>query len=384
MGLQFSFIFVLFAATSGLLIPPGLNIYETPTSKTEDKSYLQILSSVRSSGLIVQVVIPKTGTTAFKFSLGPLWQRLFNLDKNMNSSQLAPFPFMAGDCDHVRQDHMATCITGNKIFKCLNGRCHCHPPPNHITFTEIVNGYLAERGISYFTIPRNRVAIVTILRNPIDRVVSEYHHWIRGWCCSWMFSDDMIKNRINMTLSQFISHPDCPANNRQTWMLADLPFLRAADGRMITPSQYQQYFSIFYGAKNYADYLNQDKSLLNSAANFLNNANVVGLTERMSVNIALLLFSVAGVSRRGTFFESTSSGCFKLKVLEEVPLIVRHDRAVKYEEASPIDRELARQRNSLDLTVFKIAEERHQQLLLKNKICTEQSALNVHESKASG
>jgi len=190
-----------------------------------------------------------------------------------------------------------------------------------------------------------------------------------------MFSDDMIRNSKNMTLGQFISHPDCPANNRQTWMLADLPFFLASDGRMVTPSQYQQYFSLFYaGAKNYSDYLNQDSSLLKSAAHFLANANVVGLTDRMSVNIALLLFTVAGVAKRHAFFDLTSSGCFKLKLSEEVPLVVRHDRAVHYEEASPIDREVARQRNSLDLKIFKLAEDQHHQLLLKNKICTDQSA----------
>lgn len=313
------------------------------------------------SGLIFQVVIPKTGTTALKFSSGVVWRDLFMKNR---TNLLSKLPYLAGDCDHPKKDGMERCVT-SKLFPCGKGvrSCRSQHPASHITYSEMRDHFLRERGISIDSFTAGRVTYMVVARDPAERVVSEYYQWKRGWCCSWFFSSDMIRQQGNMTLDDFIAHRDCPAHNRQTWMLADLPPLLTDDGKMILPSQFSLYFSKRYGTSNYVAKLNADESLLTSANVFLSKATVLGLTDHLEDTLSML-FSVTAA--RSELFYKTSHGCWSLKK----PVTMRHDRAIKHALLTENQRRAVMQRNDLDVKLYASAVRKHQALMRQYAVCS--------------
>jgi len=277
---------------------------------------------------MVQVVLPKTGSTTLKNLLGPRWRLL----ERSNASLTGPPPLLAGDCETparkkrgFRRGATNLCVT-DRTAPCSSRAgtrdCRFAAIANHLSYSEAVRGFLGERGIFDLMPPATRrLVIFTVLRPPLARVASEYHNWRRGWCCGWFFSSDLARvGGGNLTLEEFAAHPDCPANNRQAWALADLPLLRkpaqagggaaaaasavgaaealrsdgpAAFGAYYSPSQFPHYFRLRYGGRpDYAAALNRDTGLLASAQDTVaTKAAAVGLTGDMEATLALVLFA---------------------------------------------------------------------------------------------
>jgi hypothetical protein len=334
-------------------------------------------SSPSSPLLIVQTVIPKCGTTAMRLSLRRYWEHLLIDDDDASvqmgaqallgtfsgsntsspprngTSSSQPMPFLAGDCGSPHMDKMKRCIT-NKFFPCLrgrtstarsrpqqnetkrNGRCRYHFPEHHISYSELMTGFLPERGIR-LNADDPRVVYFTIFREPVARVVSEFYQWKRGWCCMWFFSPGLSALRESMNLSAFVQHPECPAHNRMTWMLADLPSQYSSQrngesnsgggggggGAVLRPSDFSKYFSARYGGEErsteqdestdggggggVASVINHDRRLLESALRYIRRPNVVvGLTESLAETLALFLISFP--AGRDAFFTRDSRG----------------------------------------------------------------------------
>jgi hypothetical protein len=376
------------------------------TFRSEDEETPRyIAADVRDAGILFQVVIPKTGSTTLKYTSGLLWNELFRLK---NSSFTESLPFLAGDCGNPLKDHMSKCVS---MIPCVDekqqevGRCHFHNPSNHLSRTEISHGYLLERNIDLIKIPTHLIRFVTMLRQPVDRVASEFYQWKRGWCCGWFYSPELTSLRATIELKDFVQHRDCPANNRQTWMLADLPLLRGESERkfdVVTPSQFSRYFSQRYaGASNYSAALNDDTNLLRSAQHFVAAASMVGLTEAMGLSVAMLLFAVpqardhlferttaeggaegggapaeahGGLSKAGVVVQREER-CWRLKAglgpTGKREVHVRHDRASQYSLSAAVRADVAR-RNVLDEDLYRSAVEAHRKTAATFGLCADQ------------
>jgi hypothetical protein len=276
-------------------------------------SLVDLQNKVSQDGLVMQTVIPKCGTTSMLTAMASTWEYIYG-----NQQDFPAIPYFAGNCKQVLYDKVEKCFSknngfnisppwGDNIFKCAPSRCKYHTIDNHLSLSEIKQGYMVELGIDINLMSISHVYYITILRNPIYRVASEYHHWKSGWCCPWFFSDDITKHRTEsmFSLSDFVQHRDCPANNRQTWMLADLPLFSAPSGRSIVPSQFSNYFSFYYkdkirndtaypssSSKSYSQYLNEDVDMLKSAMSFVTRADAIGITEDLSTSVALFFASM--------------------------------------------------------------------------------------------
>jgi len=140
------------------------------------------------AGLMVQVVVPKTGSTALKYSLAPAWKALFG------GPNVSAVPFLAGDCEAPHNDHHERCVS-QRTFPCvgmpvrrgLGGagavpqrdvgyRCTFHPPSQHLSWAELRRGFLPERGIDLGAL--RPTIIVVVLREPVARVASEFHQCV--------------------------------------------------------------------------------------------------------------------------------------------------------------------------------------------------------------
>jgi hypothetical protein len=389
-----------------------------------DPSHLAALQAMNETGtLIVQVTIPKCGTTALKFILKYAWLKLFH---SSNITIVKSLPYLAGDCESPKSDGMENCVA-HRNFPCLatprnkkgEHSCMFRPASNHLGLSEL-RGFLAERGIDLRSIPRPRLVFLSVFREPTARVASEFFQWKRNWCCGWFFSANMTLNRANMSLLEFVEHEDCPANNRQTWMLADLPMIQRNpenDFSFFSPSEFRDYLKRRYlGAADYVAQLNRDESILRSAENFLGVADVVGITERMEMTLAMTLFSFpAGrenfftyrtprkLSKQSLFSSAAGrnsleegegrgrpnmgeaakarsqvlvEGCWELK--EEGGLAVRHDRRAEY-AVQPNEHEAIRVRNKLDLRFYDKALVAHERLVEKYRLCGEEEEAAAQE-----
>ena len=361
-----------------LMMPPRV-----PLISNEPQA--SMLRSMTTDGfLIVQVVIPKCGTTTLKQGLRPVWDKLF---ASTNQSLAESLPFMAGDCEGGKHDGMQRCIISEyrNNFPCIAKKnfglndiarghgCIYHSASNHLTYSEIKDGFLRERGIYLAAMPRERLVYHTILREPTDRVASEYFHWTRGWCCQWFFSKALTNQRTNITLENFVKHEDCPANNRQAWMLADLPALQrysqqsAENNSYVIPGMFRDYFKRRYGgADDYAAELNRDESVLKSAEVFLSKADVVGLTASMEMTLAMTLFSFS--AGRESFFSQTPTGCWELDRGRGTRLSMGHERASSY-IVQPSERSLMKERNALDTRLYNKGKAAHRRLIQKYGLC---------------
>lgn len=145
----------------------------------------------------------------------------------------AGLPFLAGNCGAPHNDGVERCV-GNRFFACLTSaaaeksstaaaaaadgtsasaklapRCRFHPPEQHLTATEVMWGYMGERGLSFWprvltqqqpliapsslqglAITQPRAVIFTMLRSPASRVISEFHHWQRNWYTNKYVQDE--------------------------------------------------------------------------------------------------------------------------------------------------------------------------------------------------
>lgn len=125
-----------------------------------------------------------------------------------------------------------------------------------------------------------------------------------------------MSKRLNMTITEFVKDPMCLAHNRQTWMLADLPLLPTSRGGLLLPSSFPQYFQHRYvqtssdqkvTSSNDADDLcskiNQDAGLLESALGVLNQAALVGVTDKLDHMIEHFVFKFLPQLPRKLFFD---------------------------------------------------------------------------------
>ena len=160
--------------------------------------------------VLLQVVIPKAGTTTASELLPPLLD-LVNAQKQARDSSW----IMSGKCSSRSHNvDLGLDVKGAGRPWCLH---HDQEYVTHQSWAEALQ-WTKAKGI----VPRaSRVVPFAILRDPVQRLVSEFTYWQRtGWrCCTHFFSTDLQRRRQNMTLRDFVLHPDCPAHNRMTWML---------------------------------------------------------------------------------------------------------------------------------------------------------------------
>ena len=112
------------------------NVGSSPSGSSPSRS------SPSPPALVLQVVIPKTGTTSLRYTLKPFWDLLFanvsdeenaaaakNLANSAGNSTFLSFPpFLAGDCESPKHDGMRRCCS-SKWFPCIQGpSCHYHSP----------------------------------------------------------------------------------------------------------------------------------------------------------------------------------------------------------------------------------------------------------------
>lgn len=202
--------------------------------------------------------------------------------------------------------------------------------------------------------------------------------------------------RESITLLEFVAHPDCPALNRQTWMLADFKHHRSAGG----VSNFQRFFGEYYyqHSANYTARLNQDYAILESAMGYLQRPNVVvGLTEQLHATLALVLFSVLPSASRSLLFTKTrtvsstdgrrmherreaslTDECWRINAiagfkgqLSPKSKFIRHDRKASYRSTSDEEIGIIRQRSALDGQLYVAGVKIHEIDLKKNQLCIE-------------
>ena len=404
------------------------------------------ISPREEPAIILQVVIPKTGTTSWKYSMKPYWDVLFggvseeehvraaqallalnsSASSSLSSSSSPPppptlhggVPFLAGACENPHHDGMRRCCTSQMLFPCDRKRCAFRSPSHHLAFSEIKDGFLPERGLAHFmTMPvyTRTVMFFTILREPVSRVISEFHQWKDGWCCNWFFSADMMALRPSMNLTAFISHRDCPALNRQAWMLAEFHRAGSPSSPLFDahPSNFAAFFGNLYGASNYTAKLNRDRDVLLSALRFIQRPNaVVGLTEDLPATLALVLSALPPELRQQFFTEAlepvgrsghldTEDGssserrvarCWRLRDLkmgairasEKSPEAVRvkWSRKATYRPASKEEKALISERGALDRSLYAEGRNVHHIELQKRRLCSSSSSSSGRQRQA--
>lgn len=371
--------------------------------------------NIIENGLIIQPVIPKTGSTTLRHIMAPIWKYIFSHPEWFTSQ-----PYLAGSCFAPKL--MANCMI-NQNFPCIvpidetrpldridsnqgryELRCSLGFPINHLALSEIKNGFLYERGLNMSFLNQripNKVFYVTVLRHPIKRVASEFYHWKKKWCCDWFFSDDLQQSRLNISLMDFVQHVDCPANNRQTWMLAELPLLPIINKRnnmmkIVGASQFFSYFPAYYNHnKSYTRRLNEDMSLLASSSRFIEQAHAVGITEQMDSTLSLiyasLFLNMHSKQNFHSMFRITNKNCYEmyyqtsddtsqeqnayhlasqLDAIRQARLKVGTARHLSY-TISIEERDAIERHNQLDIALFKVAKRVNSEQLLKYNLCQE-------------
>jgi len=285
--------------------------------------------------LIIQVPIPQTGSTSLMRTLKQIYDHMDASDARSRAAgqDLPDRPWMVGKCGYYQIDHVSHCLVhqnpcqhhewpcptvdpwhdappgapGHVARPVANGsqtralkapKCWYGPVELHLSYSEIVL-YMWERGILRPNPPPllQQPIFFVVLRHPVHRVTSEYHHFMRGWsCCTQFYSKDLNarQHSQNLTLQEYVEHADCPANNRQTWMLAPklLPAIVAGssvlgklkDATPLSPLKFPLFFRSYYGGSpDYVAKLNADEDLLASAKRFLDRCAVVGTTEDLNL-----------------------------------------------------------------------------------------------------
>jgi hypothetical protein len=224
--------------------------------------------------------------------------------------------------------------------------------------------------------PKAKAVPYTIIRSPVDRVISEYKQWKRGWCCAYFFSGELQGARSRITLEEFVRHKDCPANNRQAWMLG------AQGGQ---PSGFPQYFMHHYGNRNdYVDRMNRDQDLLLRAKKTIDQMPAVLMQDDMAMSVVMLVFNFGNFTRREPWFRFRhADACYEPVHPHLQQLMSSGDEGVKHTNVAStlrndkkvaVDgtvREVILERNKLDIALYEYAHEKYLRDLkaMKEKLC---------------
>jgi hypothetical protein len=406
----------------------SIRTLSTASQSASKENHHHLLNEMSHDGLVIQTVIPKCGTSSMVKAMADMWEYIYAHHKE----RFPIIPYYAGKCRQVQYDKNEKCV--GEIFGCpTQKQCDYHVAmiADHLSLSEIKKGYLKERGIDLNTLRINRVYYITIMRHPVNRVASEYHHWRRGWCCAWFFSNELqaAKKWENFTLSDFVRHKDCPANNRQTWMLADLPLYDTTGNENLSsgatkkksstdkfevfthpplqPSYFHKYFRHHYdkvgklnyslqASVSYGELLNNDISMLQSAKLFVEKADAIGITEDLQTTVALFFASMFASSSSSRVIPIGSnnmkidlsqdsdflrlfkrrdggSDCydmFKKKDGKQIsPAALKHSR---HDESYEITREeelLIEKHNKNDMILYELAARIHYQQVEKYQLC---------------
>jgi hypothetical protein len=232
-----------------------------------------------------------------------------------------------------------------------------------------------------------------VIRDPVERVPSEYDHLSRGWCCPYFFEGGEIakfmfggKLRAKYAHDKFLwylRHPDCPANNRQSWTLADFGG-SMAEGFAV-PSSFVLFWRPWYGyAANYTLRMNNDDRMLALGIQFVDTAVAALVNEELCFGSALLLYRFEGTRNFVTKACDRGGGCcqpnvqgFKLRVLEllEIDCTIRTQsrkaNSAGNSRSSKFSDEI-RMRNRLDDLLYRYTLSRyHAQVSeMRTEVCT--------------
>lgn len=145
--------------------------------------------------------------------------------------------------------HLVNDLSRGGLFSCdckLDSNCRClRPGIKQLTANQVIDTWLISRlstgwvcglhpswtEIMQCLTGAHKFYLLTLIRNPVHRLVSEYKHAMRG--ATWKASKKFCSNNeshschldsyaSNKTIEDFIDCPNNSANNRQTRMLADL------------------------------------------------------------------------------------------------------------------------------------------------------------------
>eukprot|EP00002_Diphylleia_rotans_P000572 TRINITY_DN10297_c0_g1_i1.p1 TRINITY_DN10297_c0_g1~~TRINITY_DN10297_c0_g1_i1.p1 ORF type:complete len:428 (-),score=84.41 TRINITY_DN10297_c0_g1_i1:261-1544(-) len=215
-----------------------------------------IKPNLTAEDILLQVEIPKTATTSFQFLLRSMCSR----------TSLKPKPL--GRC---------------KSAKCCHQKLRCQW--YHAALLE------AEKCGEVHGYNKNRYYPITFLRHPVNRVVSEYYEWTGHWWNAPNFSPALQAMRKNISLLEFIMHPDNPAHNRQLWMLTS--FVRNKVRRSRDYTLFYEFWSKYYQTNTlFTQKINEDTQLLEATKRALEKEYAfVGLTELYPQSLKLFLYT---------------------------------------------------------------------------------------------
>ncbi|XP_039274156.2 heparan-sulfate 6-O-sulfotransferase 2-like [Styela clava] len=235
------------------------------TSKqNEQYSYPPENFQVNGSDIMVQLHIQKTGGSKFEFKI----IRDLQLQRN---------------CRELPRKKTARCFRPNSqteqwLFSRQTTKWACGVHADWTSLTECI-GHSSSR----FEMKKNssdyRYFYITLLRNPIQRYISEWIHVKRGG--TWKTTKYVCKGQrsyiprcysgttwSDVSLSKFIECQYNMANNRETRMLADLKLVEC--------------YKMFMTNETYPDVYNVwQRNMLNSAKQNLESMAFFAITERM-------------------------------------------------------------------------------------------------------
>lgn len=232
------------------------------------------------------------------------------------STSAATMAFALEKCRVVaflRIQKTASTTFGQEIMAQMCGRHHqvCLQPWDHCNFgrkkcsMEFYNYHLDYKNVKQFTMGNGRGCIVTILRDPIERLMSEYfmlklkHRQFLSFDQWDVHQDDLLEidailsiNSINESFWKYLHHPRNPSRNRQTLYL--LGFQRVAcnstrcgGNACICNASQPGYPAITY------DWDNDGTGLLESAKAHLRSLDAFGLVECFNESIQVIAPTLA-------------------------------------------------------------------------------------------
>lgn len=185
-------------------------------------------------------------------------------------------------------------------------------------------------------IAHDQVIPVTFLREPVSRVLSEYKEWKAGRVWHTSFAQFSERMSPDMTLEEWVRHPDCPAHNRQTWMFAtNGPKGKACSDYTKFATMWRGYYD---GREDFLAALNSDQSLYDSALENLM-GSFFGLSEFLHESLELFLYTFDATAREQDTYRVPHTGS---------------DRK-NHDAISPELEEEIRQRNHLDVMLYETA-----------------------------
>lgn len=212
--------------------------------------------------------------------------------------------------------------------------------------------------------PLRPFKFITVLREPVDRVVSEYYYIARlasmphGKNKVELAMDESLLEAYQSGLMAWALSPYNNAHNRMTKQLAFFPSMRApGQGRRQCTSfgaeDEKQYWSALYD-RSVDDGLwatvNQDDELLKNAISSLSDRfAAVAITERMNDSLTVICNAVV---REGLPWES---GCGSAVIQAAMGADAVHRNKNGHREADASQRARLRQLNRLDVELHRVA-----------------------------